>query len=1539
MRVVAVALSYLCALGGLLPVVAAAPRAGARGRAANVSTPVAVSQAAESHSVRQLLLPAKDLAVDPATQTIFASLPSSAGASGNSLAPIDPLAGTVGTPLFVGSEPGKLAVSDDGQFIYVALDGAAAVRRFDVATRTAGLQFSLGFDSFSGPLSAQNLAVQPGNPGTVAIYRGTSSSSGAAVALYDDGVQRGNNVVGSFSTLSLAFDTADPTRLYGLNFSNTLNRMTVTPTGLSSSGTSNVTATGAVKFDAGRLYSANGRVLDPQTGALLGTFTGENIHTFTAFVPDSKVGRAFFVTVPNSGFETVSTAVLRVFDQQTFTPTGTLDIPGVRGTPTALVRWGTNGLAFCTTSGQVFLIQSTLVSSAEPVATPSPTPELTPTPTPTPHVEPAFARQLALTANDIVYDPGTERIYASVPARAGAGGNSLTPVDPVAGTVGTPLFVGSEPRKLARSDDGQFIYVALDGAAAVRRVDVATQTAGLQFALGNEQFGGGPLFVEDMEVAPGNPHLVAVSRRNIGFSPKHEGVAVYDDGVRRAATTPGHTGSNVIEFSNSAATLYGFNNETTEFGFRKMSVNAAGVTVTKTTSNVVSFFGNSFEHEGGRAYFNGGRVIDAETAAPVGTFPVGGTPFGGVAQFVIPDAAAGRVYFLFGGGGSNATIEIHAFDMNTFLPVGKAGVAGANGAVLSFVRWGANGFAFSTSGGQLFLIQTSLIPSDAPAPVPTPTPGATSTPTPTPAPTPAPGQLRQLALATNDLAVDPVTQTIFASVPSSAGAGGNSIATIDPVAGTTTGAVFVGSEPNRLAVSDDGQFVYVGLNGAAAVRRYDVATKTAGPQFTLGSNTFGETFLARDLAAVPGQPNSVAVVRRSNNSSDSSVAVYDNGVQRPTASNSGNQVSAIEFSASPSVLYGYNGDSTEFGFRRMAVASCGVVVVGNVQNLFSGFGSDFKVDNGVAYSSTGRALDPEALSLRGTFSLASPNSVFAGPFLVASDAKAGRVYYLGNDGGFVLRVFDNKTFLQVGELRLPSVTGTASSLVRWGADGLAFRTNGGQVYLLRHPLIGGTDPAFVAAPTPTPPTFTATGTVSAFAGDPSGVQINVTGAGTGSATTDANGNFTIRGLPTCGNFTLTPSKTNYVFSPASVTVTNINFPPSLNFSATLKTVGFPQPTLSVSEGAGRVIIFVTRNTGTDQPATVSYETSSDSASDRSDFNTTLGTLQFAANESSKVLSVLISDDTLVEGTETFKVTLKDPSGAALATNFSTVTISINDNDTAQAAVNPLEDARFFVARHYQDFLNRNAADDPTGFNFWTKQLTDCAVIADAQARGDCLEDHRINVSAAFFLSIEFQQTGYLVHRLYTASYPDTGARPKGLPRFTEFLRDTQSMQRGLVVGQGAWQQQLEANKQAFVLAFVQRPEFIAAQPETLSAGELVDRLFANAGVTPTDAERTSAVVAFGGGGTAGRAAALRSVAESASVSARQFNSGFVLMQYFGYLRRGPNELPDADFSGYQFWLDKLNQFGDFRNAEMVKAFLVSLEYQQRFGPTNFDIRK
>ena len=82
-----------------------------------------------------------------------------------------------------------------------------------------------------------------------------------------------------------------------------------------------------------------------------------------------------------------------------------------------------------------------------------------------------------------------------------------------------------------------------------------------------------------------------------------------------------------------------------------------------------------------------------------------------------------------------------------------------------------------------------------------------------------------------------------------------------------------------------------------------------------------------------------------------------------------------------------------------------------------------------------------------------------------------------------------------------------------------------------------------------------------------------------------------------------------------------------------------------------------------------------------------------------------------------------------------------------------------------------------------------------------------------------------------------------------------------------------------------------------------------------------------------RADLLRIVAERAGQLPAEFNRAFVLMQFVGYLRRNPNDAPDSDYSGYEFWLQKLNQFnGNFQNAEMVKAFINSDEYRHRFGP-------
>jgi photosystem II stability/assembly factor-like uncharacterized protein len=260
--------------------------------------------------------------------------------------------------------------------------------------------------------------------------------------------------------------------------------------------------------------------------------------------------------------------------------------------------------------------------------------------------------------------------------------------------------------------------------------------------------------------------------------------------------------------------------------------------------------------------------------------------------------------------------------------------------------------------------------------------------------------------------------------------------------------------------------------------------------------------------------------------------------------------------------------------------------------------------------------------------------------------------------------------------------------------------------------------------------------------------------------------------------------------------------------------------------------------------------------------------------------------------------------------------------------NRIDNVQIFVRQHYLDFLSREP--DPQGLTFWLNEITACGT--DQQ----CAEAKRVNVSAAFFLSIEFQQTGYFVYRIYKSSYGNLPGMPIPI-KLNEFLPDKQGLSQGVIVNQTGWEQVLENNKQAFTADFVQRSRFTAAFPTLMTPTEFVDKLFANAGLTPSGADYLAAINEFGSATNSAdvtaRARALRRAAENSTLAQQEFNRAFVLMQYFGYLRRNPNDAPDADFTGYNFWLNKLNQFnGDFVGAEMVKAFLVSGEYRQRFGP-------
>jgi len=272
--------------------------------------------------------------------------------------------------------------------------------------------------------------------------------------------------------------------------------------------------------------------------------------------------------------------------------------------------------------------------------------------------------------------------------------------------------------------------------------------------------------------------------------------------------------------------------------------------------------------------------------------------------------------------------------------------------------------------------------------------------------------------------------------------------------------------------------------------------------------------------------------------------------------------------------------------------------------------------------------------------------------------------------------------------------------------------------------------------------------------------------------------------------------------------------------------------------------------------------------------------------------------------------------------------------------NPIDDAREFVRWQYKDFLRREP--DLPGWDHWTGEITQCTDPANrrpGETEAQCVDRKRENTSAAFFVSPEFQNTGYFVLRVYRGSLgrmPHFGGT--GNPN-DEFTRDAATVGQGIVVNDALAPDVINSNKQAFVIQFVTRPEFRAIY-DGLTNSQYVDKLFQTTGVSPaasdrqalidglTNATETKASVLFKvvDGTTTGTGGLLTfNTVYGKAFYDSLFNAAFVQMEYFGYLLRDP------DPGGYTFWLDKLNLFGDWVNAEMVKAFIKSPEYRSRFG--------
>lgn len=839
-----------------------------------------------------LPLPTNDLIYDSHRGLLWASVPSSAGtALGNSIVSIDPYTGVLGRPLWVGSEPSKLALSSDASTLWVAFSGSPSVRKVNLNTMVltpVRLYFPGGW---GGNVYATSLAASPGSASTVAVAAGF-------VTIYDNATPRPDSGNG---TAYLAYG-GQASLLYG--YSSGLSTYTVGSAGITSTTSVAGNYSSDLRYDSGRLYLTSGQVLDGSTGSLLGTFAASGL-----VVPASSLSRAFIL---NASQNSATPNQITAFDLKTFVPVGSFGVGGLDNngfsTPSSLVRWGSDGLAFRADTG-VYIVRSSVVrnlsktpadvsvlasapassatganmvatftvsnagpnaasdvsltapfsngaivvssspsqgtcaagqvvrcdlgplanggnatvsitviptaagnlSSSALITSSLPDPKLsnnqsssvtavtgpaynmTPilsaispqsaqlgggtvsltvngsnfaggatvnwngTPLPTTFASSTqltatvdatlianlgsvqvtvmngspgggisgalpftVFRVIALDTNDIAFDAFTRKLYASIPSTASqVTGNSIVSIDPLTGKLGKPVFIGSEPRRVSISDDGQYLYAVLSGANAVRRMSLPSLTAGIQFATVSGL--NGPFSASDVAAMPGNGNAVATC----GYS---DGIQVWDvtnSGATQRPLTKSYD-ADVYEGSvlawGSASQLYSNDEGLSPSTLHRFTVGATSFAETDAT--YLDWVGQKITYSGGLIYSDGGGVVDPSPAPPKTPQLVGRLVGGGSS---VVDASINGAFFLDQNSYGVTSRVITSEDPLHFVTLGSVQLDNLTGDAFDLTRWGIDGIAFRTAtdiwgngSGRVILLRGSFVlpPSSTPNPVP-----------------------------------------------------------------------------------------------------------------------------------------------------------------------------------------------------------------------------------------------------------------------------------------------------------------------------------------------------------------------------------------------------------------------------------------------------------------------------------------------------------------------------------------------------------------------------------------------------------------------------------------------------------------------------------------------------------------------------------------------------------------------------------------------------------------------------------------------------
>jgi trimeric autotransporter adhesin len=871
-------------------------------------------------------IPNNSMVYNPVNGLFYLSVPSAAGPPyGNCVVPIDPLTGQFGIPIPVGSEPDQLAITSDGTSLWVALDGASAVRKVDLVAGTAGLQFPVVQEQAG--FAAAALAALPGAPDSVVVAT-VAGNINQALAIYDSGVIRGQAIQATIYTYNPWALVVDGTRSeiyaggsagtpYPTNYdtytydASGLTLKTAGPPNLSYASQNN----NEMQIANGRLYTDFGQVDDPESGTVLGTFYSSGTAAAQGSTTvDTTLGLAFVL----EGYYGSSQFQLQSFNLSDFTPTASIPIAIYNPTSRAgyqiegptgnrLTRWGSDGLAFRTTGGFISL-RSSMVQDLSSVNA----------------------------------DLGVA-IAASGP---GTTGNTATYTATI-----------SNHGPAAASN------VALTGLVPSTGVLSSVTASG-----GN--CSGSSTVVCDLG----------------GLSSGASATVVF----------------NILQVSAGSSTM-------------TVQVNASENDPVPANNQATATLTST-----GSAY-NLAPVLTAITPAGIASgssdtqVALTGTNF-----------ASGATVLL------NGTALVTSFDSSTEL------TAVVPAASLTKLGWAVLSVSNPVPGGGT----SAALPLSV---------------------------FSVIALGANHILYDPYSRQIMGSVGTGTSSiAGNSIVAIQPETAAVGTPVPIGGTPTNLALSSDGQMLYALLPSATAgsVARFNMLTQQ--PDFTVSTfQATGYNTGLRDIAAQPGTENTVAV----DEGEYQGVSIFDFDPQAKTATRRGTATgiytgTCVAF-PNASTLYSIDLYSSPTALNIYSVTSTGLVNESSywqntsiMQNI-----NCYKLSGDLLVTQSGGVSNTSTIPVLqvGVFEGAQGASDYgAGITDFVPDASLGLAYFLtdsnGNNYSAIfdsITAFNTQTFMPASVLKLPFETfeGTGGftgiDVVRWGQDGLAILSSGGNIYLVR----------------------------------------------------------------------------------------------------------------------------------------------------------------------------------------------------------------------------------------------------------------------------------------------------------------------------------------------------------------------------------------------------------------------------------------------------------------------------------------------------------